>query len=606
MNIISIQCRLVASEPDRQQLWQLMASSHTPLVNTLLDQVAQHPEFLEWKTKGCLPAQKLEEIVKQTRQQEPFAGLPSRWITSAQRQVAEIYKSWLKRQEQLLRKLSGQQNWLAMLRSDEELAQTSGLTLEELKEKARELLEQDCSDWFAFHREAEDDLIRNAIAYLLKNGRRIPKHPEKPEKLAKKRRAVEIRIERLQIQLAAKSPSGRDMANDHYKNALVTGVSKLFETEEDFKQWQGQVTANIKNLPFPVEYTSNGDLSWSLDTQKRLCVKFNGLGKLTFKIYCDRQQLHLFQRFYEDQLIFKQNKADHSQALFMLRSATLLWKERNSKGEPWQANYLYLHCCIDTLLWSQEGTALIRQQKAEKTQQMLLKMKEKPELTPSQQQYLNRQKSLLRGLEGEYPRPVHRLYEGHGHLIVGVSLDIEQLASVALIDIQRGEILRSRSLKQLLGEDYELVHRFRYEKRHNAHHNKVSQQRGKQTSSQEAQLATHIDRLLAKAIISFAQENLAGSVALPKIRDIREVVQSQIQARAEERIPDSQELQRQYAKQYRINAHRWSYGRLLDAIRNRANKRGLVVEEGIHSLNNTAIEQAKGVALSAYALRNIA
>lgn len=358
-------------------------------------------------------------------------------------------------------------------------------------------------------------------------------------------------------------------------------------------------------MPFPVEYTSNGDLSWSVDTKTRLCVKFSGLGKLKFKIYCDRQQIPLFQRFYEDQQIFKQDQGEYSQALFTLRSATLIWKEGNGKGEPWQANYLYLHCCVETLLWSQQGTELVRVQKAEKTHQILLKMEEKPELTTSQQQYLHRQQSVLRGLEGEYPRPLHRLYEGYGNIIVGVSLDIEQLASVALVDIYKGEIVRARSLKQLLGKDYELVHRLRYEKRHNIHHRKVSQQKGKELPSNEAQLSTHIDRLVAKAIISFAQENLAGSIALPKIRDIREVVQSQIQARAEERIPDSKELQRKYAKQYRINAHRWSYARLLDAIRNRANKKGLLVEEGVHTRCNSAIEQAQGVALSAYTLRSI-
>lgn len=146
MSIVSIQCRLVASESERQQLWQLMATGYTPLVNALLDRVAQHPKFLEWKAKGYLPAQNLEEIVKQTRQEEVFASLPSRWISSAHRQVADMYKSWLKRQQQLLRKLFGQQSWLAILRSDEELTHVSGLTLEVLKEKARELLEQDCSD----------------------------------------------------------------------------------------------------------------------------------------------------------------------------------------------------------------------------------------------------------------------------------------------------------------------------------------------------------------------------------------------------------------------------------------------------------------------------
>lgn len=41
MSQITVQCRLVASEPTRQQLWQLMAEKNTPLINELLLQVNQ-------------------------------------------------------------------------------------------------------------------------------------------------------------------------------------------------------------------------------------------------------------------------------------------------------------------------------------------------------------------------------------------------------------------------------------------------------------------------------------------------------------------------------------------------------------------------------------
>jgi hypothetical protein len=606
MSVISIQCRLVANEPERKQLWQLMVGAHTPLVNTLLERVAEHPKFPDWKAIGQLPANELTEIVKQTRQEEIYVGLPGRWISSAQRQVADIYKAWLKRQRQLLYKRIGQQNWLAMLQSDEDLIQASGLTLEQLKARARVLLSQECPNWFGAYQEAKDDLERISIAYLLKHHRQIPEDPEDLKKLAKMRRQVEIRIERLKIQLQAKLPSGRDLASDNYVNVLTAGTSNLFETDEAFKQWQSELTAIPKALPFPVNYASNSDLNWSMTPQGRLCVKFNGLGKLTFKIYCDRQQLPWFQRFYQDQQVFKQNPKEYSQALFTLRSVTLTWKEGTGKGDPWQANYLYLHCSLETLLWSQEGTQIICDQKAEKTKQLLDNLEQKEDLTPTQQKYQQRKRTELGGLTGKYPRPQHPLYAGQSQLIVGVSLDIEQLASVVLLDVARGEVMAFQSLKQLLGKDYTLVHRLRYEQRHNAHDRKVNQAKGRDNKQNETQLATHVDRVIAKAIISFAQQHLARSVALPKIKDIREVVQSQIQARAELRIPDSKELQRQYAKQYRMNAHQWSYSRLLDAICNRARKKGLIVEEGIHARCDTAMEQAKGVALSAYALRSTA
>jgi hypothetical protein len=42
---ITIQCRLVASPETRQQLWLLMAERNTPLINTLIEQLSQHPDF---------------------------------------------------------------------------------------------------------------------------------------------------------------------------------------------------------------------------------------------------------------------------------------------------------------------------------------------------------------------------------------------------------------------------------------------------------------------------------------------------------------------------------------------------------------------------------
>ena len=51
MSQITIQCRLVASESSRHQLWKLMAELNTPLINELLRQVSQHPSQLEAGSK---------------------------------------------------------------------------------------------------------------------------------------------------------------------------------------------------------------------------------------------------------------------------------------------------------------------------------------------------------------------------------------------------------------------------------------------------------------------------------------------------------------------------------------------------------------------------
>ncbi len=44
-------------------------------------------------------------------------------------------------------------------------------------------------------------------------------------------------------------------------------------------------------------FETNEDLKWHKNEQGRLCVRFNGLSEHTFQIYCDRRQLHWFQRF---------------------------------------------------------------------------------------------------------------------------------------------------------------------------------------------------------------------------------------------------------------------------------------------------------------------
>ncbi|MEY2985266.1 MAG: hypothetical protein RLZZ568_1883, partial [Cyanobacteriota bacterium] len=214
--------------------------------------------------------------------------------------------------------------------------------------------------------------------------------------------------------------------------------------------------------------------------------------------------------------------------------------------------------------------------------------------------------SVLRGLQSQYPRPQRRLYEGKAHLIVGVSLDVHQIISVVLFDAIKQHIVTGVSAKKLLGQDYHWLHHLRYEQHRNIHRRKLAQQKGTQVVIQEKHLAIQVERLIANAVIDFAQQNLAASIALPKIRDIKEAIQAQIQARAEQRIPESKELQRQYAKQYRMNAHHWSYKRLLDAIRSRAAKQCIATEEGLCRHDYYGIEQAKEVALSAYALRSVA
>ena len=60
MSIITIHCRLQASELIRRHLWHLMVDLNTPLVNDLLKQVSQHSDFEIWQRRGTIP----ESVVK--------------------------------------------------------------------------------------------------------------------------------------------------------------------------------------------------------------------------------------------------------------------------------------------------------------------------------------------------------------------------------------------------------------------------------------------------------------------------------------------------------------------------------------------------------------
>lgn len=84
---------------------------------------------------------------------------------------------------------------------------------------------------------------------------------------------------------------------------------------------------------------------------------------------------------------------------------------------------------------------------------------------------------------------------------------------------------------------------------------------------------------------------------------MRENIQSEIQAIAEAKCPGSVEIQQKYAKQYRINVHQWSYGRLIQSIQSKAAQVEIVIEEGTQPVRGSPQDKAKELALSTYHLR---
>jgi IS605 OrfB family transposase len=151
-----------------------------------------------------------------------------------------------------------------------------------------------------------------------------------------------------------------------------------------------------------------------------------------------------------------------------------------------------------------------------------------------------------------------------------------------------------------LGENYKLLNRQRQEQHQNSSKRHNAQRQGAPNQFGESNLGEYVDRLLAKAIIALAKNYQAGSIVLPKLSDVQESIQSEVQARAEQKCPELIEAQKKYAKQYRSSVHRWSYSRLIESIQSQAAQAGIIVEEARQSLVVSPQDKAKKLAIDAY------
>ncbi|PSB34857.1 type V CRISPR-associated protein Cas12k [Chlorogloea sp. CCALA 695] len=633
MSQSTVQCRLIASTSTRQQLWKLMAQLNTPLINEILQQLNKHPDFEKWRKNGKLPSTVVSQLCHPLKTDLRFVGQPSRLYTSAIHVVDYIYKSWLAIHKRLQQQLDGKIRWLEMLNSDAELVETSFCSLEEIRTKAADILamttpESDANaplierrktkkskksstsnsdrglshKLFDAYQNTEDRLRRSAISYLLKNGCKL-KDKEDPEQFAKRRRKLEIQIQRLTEKLTSRIPKGRDLANAKWLETLFTATTTVPEDNAEAKRWQDILLTRSSLLPFPLVFETNEDLVWSTNEKGRLCVHFNGLSDLTFEVYCDSRQLHWFKRFLEDQQTKRKSKNQHSSGLFTLRNGRLAWLEGKGKGEPWELHHLTLYCCVDTRLWTTEGTEQVRQEKTNEITKFITKMKEKTDLSVTQQAFVQRKQSTLTRINNSFERPNKPVYQGQSNILVGVSLGLEKPATVAVVDALTNKVLACRSTRQLLNENYELLNRQRRQQQSLSHERHKAQKSFSPNQLGASELGQYVDRLLAKEIVAIAQSYFAGSIVLPKLGDMREIIQCEIQAIAEAKCPGSKEIQKNYAKQYRVNVHQWSYGRLLQNIQSKATQMGIVIEEGKQPVRGSPQDKAQELALSAYKLR---
>lgn len=366
----------------------------------------------------------------------------------------------------------------------------------------------------------------------------------------------------------------------------------------------------IKYFYFPGESLLKKDVNWLnlINKPSRIFVKFNGLkqniSNPEFYICCDSRQLHYFQRFCQDWQVWHDHKKTYSSALFFLRSARLLWQEGNATGTPWNIHRLILQCSIDPRLWTKEQTELVRNQKILQAEKTIRKKEEEGELTNKQLSRLQGERTKRQALNQTFPHcPGKPLYQGKSDIIVGVSFGLDKPATVAVVDAVKKKVLAYRSTQQLLGKNYNLLNRQRQQQQHLSHERHKAQKKNAPNSFGESELGQYVDRLLADAIIAIAKTYSAGSIVLPKLHDMREIVQSEVQAKAEKKIPGYKEGQQNYAKDYRISVHRWSYGRLIESIKTQAAKSGIYIESGSQPIRGSQQEQARDLALFAYQQR---
>lgn len=401
-------------------------------------------------------------------------------------------------------------------------------------------------------------------------------------------------------------PHGRDLTGEQWLETLLTAATTVPQDNAEARAWQDILLTKPKTVPFPIIYETIEDLKWHKNESGRLCVRFSGLSEHIFQIYCDRRQLHWFQRFLKDQQIKKEGKDSHTSGLFTLRSAKLAWKEDKKKntGEPWNDNRLVLFCTVDTRFWSAEGTQIAKKEKEAKILKTIDNMKQKEELTASQQAFLEKKHATLAKLHKSFPRPSRKLYQGKENIILGVAMGLEKPATVAIVDGNTGKAIAYRSIKQLLGKNYRLLNRQRQQKQALSHLRHKAQKRSADNQKGESNLGEYVDRLTAKAIVELAKQYQVSAIAVPKIEDMREIVQSEIKAKAEAKIPGYEEGQKKYAKQYRINIHNWSYSRLIENITTQASKLGIAIAQIKQPVRGSPTEKAKDMAIALYNKKN--
>ena len=242
-----------------------------------------------------------------------------------------------------------------------------------------------------------------------------------------------------------------------------------------------------------------------------------------------------------------------------------------------------------------EGTLAVQQEKSAKALKNL--EREKPD--PRNRSTLDRMKNLP-------DRPSQKPYQGNPGVLVGLSIGLANPVTAAVVNVSTGEVLTYRTPRTLLGDRYHLLNHHRTQQQQNVLQRQKNQKRGIRHQPSESELGEHVDHLLANEIVRLAQLYQAESIVIPSLTHIRELLASEITARAKQKCPGSVEAQNKYAKDYRMSINRWSYRRLIETICSKAQQLGINVESGFQQSRGDPKEQAKDIAISTYHSRLLA
>jgi hypothetical protein len=636
-----------------------MTQKNTPLIVQLLSGVSEQPEFEVNKENGKISKPEITELRRFLTKDSDLEKQSGRLRSSADTFVTEVYSSWLTLYQKRKSQKEGKEYFVKnILKSDVELIAESNCDLQTIRDKAQEILAQPekilkqivASDenskqtnsnqkedkkkskknsstkqksnivaqqkdndsktltniLYEIHKKTQDVLTRCAVAYLIKNHNKTSDLKEDIEKLKERRTKKEVEIKRLEKQLQDnRLPNGRDITGTTYAEAFDNLIKQVPKNHEECTTWIADLLKKISPIPYPINYLYS-DLSWYKNDKEQICIYFSGWAKYHFQICCNKRQRHLFERFLEDHIAFEASEKGEeklSGSLVTLRSVQLLWQQAEGKGEPWKVHKLALHCTYDARLWTAEGTEEVIKEKTDKAQKKVSNAEKNENLDNNQQTQLNKNKSSLSRLSNSFNRPSKPVYQYQNNIIVGISFHPVELATVAVIDINTHKVLDNKTVKQLLGDDYHLLSRRRRQQVHFRKEREKAQKKDASCNIGESELGEYVDKLLAKRIVEIAKHYRAASIVLPKLKDMREIRTSEIQAKAETKFSGDINAQKLYIKEYNHQIHNWSYNRLQECIKSKAAQLRICIEFGIQPNYGTLQEKARDLAFSAYQSR---